>query len=736
MTVTTRRHVWAVCGALCASMVLGCAVRAGPETGGQSGGGTATGAESGSGRDAARQNPDQPASKSLVRGPTGGGAATARQNREQPAPDSAPAGTAAQPTANPQEGAGEAGGTRANAAGAPSRANRLARETSPYLLLHAHNPVDWYPWGEEALARARTEGKLIFLSIGYSSCYWCHVMERESFMDEEVAAYLNKHFVCIKVDREERPDIDEIYMTALTLLGRRGGWPLTMILTPDALPIYGGTYYPPRDKVVALPGQPEAQQKMPGLLTLLRVVRQAWEERPDELRKGADELAAAVRRSLTGPGGAMARPLPDHLARDLLGELLLRYDERYGGFGGAFDQPKFPEPSNLEFLLDLAEHDSNADARRMLQGTLEALAAGGIRDHLGGGFHRYSTERTWTVPHFEKMLYDNAQLASLFARAHALWGDREYRRVVVELVAFLLREMQSPQGGFYSAIDAETGAVEGAYYVWSAEELRGLLGPEEWAVFAPAYGLEGEPNFEGRYVLRRPRPGADARRAADADEALSAQLEPLRQRLLAARGQRERPLVDIKVLCGWNGLAIRGLADAGRCLGEPRYLEAAARAADFVLSQMRSSEGRLRRVHAGGKAHGTAFLDDYALLVDGLLALHQATADGRWLAAASELQQQQLELFWDEAAGGFFYTPSDHEELFARSKDPVDSALPSGNAVSAANLAYLAGALNQPQLHERARQTVLAFAPLIERSPAAVPRLILAWRQLQRVARR
>ncbi len=639
---------------------------------------------------------------------------------QQSAPSEAAAAAAQQP--------------KTEAARTPRRANRLAQETSPYLLLHAHNPVDWYPWGEEALARARSEGKLIFLSIGYSSCYWCHVMERESFMDEEVAAYLNEHFVCIKVDREERPDIDEIYMTALTLLGRRGGWPLTMILTPNALPIYGGTYYPPRDKQVELPGQPEAQtQQMPGLLTLLRVVQQAWDDNPAELRQGAEQLAAAVRRALVGPPELAPRPPGDNIADEVLAELVLRYDERYGGFAsGAFEQPKFPEPSNLAFLLELAEHENRPEARRMAEGTLHALAAGGIRDHVGGGFHRYSTERTWSVPHFEKMLYDNAQLASLFARSHALWGHPEHRRVVEELVEFLLREMQSPQGGFYSAIDAETEGEEGAYYVWSAEELRSLLEPEEWDLFAPVYGVDGQPNFEDRYVLRRPQPSSKPLAPAQADALLDERLKPLRQRLLAARSKRERPLVDIKVLCGWNGLAMRGLADAGRYLDQPRYLQAAAQAADFVLSEMRTSEGRLFRVYAGGKAHGTAFLDDYALVVDGLIALHQATADQRWLTAARELQQQQIELFWDEAAGGFFYTPSDHEELFARSKDPVDSALPSGNAVSAANLVYLAEALNEPALHERARQTVLAFATLIERSPASVPRLILAWRMVRK----
>lgn len=706
MTVTTVRLVCALGAFFCACIAGGCGVRQGSDA----------------------------ASEGVVATAIAVDAHEADSVGKTNAADGMGETSAASQQSAPSEAADDTEGPKSQAGRVPRKANRLARETSPYLLLHAHNPVDWYPWGEEALARARAEGKLIFLSIGYSSCYWCHVMERESFMDEEVAEYLNKYFVCIKVDREERPDIDEIYMTALTLLGRQGGWPLTMILTPEALPIYGGTYYPPRDKLVELPGPAEAQtQKMPGLLTLLRVVHQAWDENPAELRQGAEQLAAAVRRTLGGPPQLAPRLPGDNIADEVLAELRLRYDERYGGFtSGSFAQPKFPEPSNLAFLLNLAEHDNHPEARRMVEGTLRALAAGGIRDHLGGGFHRYSTERTWTVPHFEKMLYDNAQLASLYAHSFALWGHAEHARVAEELVEFLLREMQSPQGGFYSAIDAETHGEEGAYYVWSAEELRSILEPQEWELFAPAYGLHDQPNFEGRYVLRRPQPANKPPAQAQEEAALDQQLRPLRQRLLAARSKRERPLVDTKVLCGWNGLAIRGLADAGRYLDQPRYLQAAAQAADFVLSQMRTSEGRLLRVHAGGKAHGTAFLDDYALVIDGLIALHQATAEERWLAAARELQQQQIDLFWDKAAGGFFYTPSDHEALFARSKDPVDSALPSGNGISAANLIYLADVGNEPQLRERARQTVLAFATLIEQSPASVPRLILAWRMVRK----
>ncbi|HEV3003376.1 MAG TPA: thioredoxin domain-containing protein [Pirellulales bacterium] len=621
------------------------------------------------------------------------------------------------------------------------RPNRLAKETSPYLLLHAHNPVDWYPWGEEALAKAKAEGKLIFLSIGYSSCYWCHVMERESFMDDEIAAFLNEHFVAIKVDREERPDIDEIYMTAVQILNRRGGWPLSMFLTPQAKPFFGGTYFPPRDKEVEVPegpdGTPAEKRPVTGFLTLLKVIAERWNEKPDELTGYGDELAAAVKRSLGNRALAPAEPPGEAIFDTLLGELSDRYDARFGGFGFSASEPqrpKFPEPSNLAFLIDRVDRAESGPAREMLVGTMEKMAAGGIRDHLGGGFHRYSTDRFWRIPHFEKMLYDNAQLTSVYADAYRLTQRADFRQVVDEILAFVARDMTDAEGGFYAALDAETGADEGAYYVWKRDELIEALGKDDYELFADAYGVSRGPNFDERSVLLLARPlAASAAKHKLTDEELERRLAPLREKLLAARNRRERPLTDVKIITGWNGLMVRGYSDAGRLLDEPRYVATAARAAEFVLARLRTPEGRLLHTFTSGEAKLNAYLDDYAFFIDGLIALHQATGENRatgerrWLDAADELTAVQLKLFWDEQAGGCFFTSSDHEELLARSKDPVDTVLPSGNAVTAANLAYLGRALDNDEYLDRARKTVLAFSAMLAQTPVAMPRMAVSW---------
>ncbi|HEY2839544.1 MAG TPA: thioredoxin domain-containing protein [Pirellulales bacterium] len=618
--------------------------------------------------------------------------------------------------------------------GAKKPTNRLARETSPYLLLHAHNPVDWYPWGEEALAKAKAEGKLIFLSIGYSSCYWCHVMERESFMDAEVAALLNKHFVCIKVDREERPDIDEIYMKALQVMGRRGGWPLTMILTPEARPIVGGTYFPTRDKPIDPPPPADQPQKVTGLITLLKLLRETWDKEPREVRAHGENVAAAVKRALRRSSLA-PDPLPASLLTETLAGIADEYDPEFGGFGFSMAdlrRPKFPDPSNLWFLLDAATRAEKIPARKMLDLTLDQMARGGICDHLGGGFHRYSTDRFWRIPHFEKMLYDNAQLTSVYSRAYKLTGNAEQRRIVDEMLAFVERELTSPEGAFYAALDAETQASEGDYYVWSAEELKKLLSPEELALVGRVYGVAGKPNFEERYALLLPKPVEElAATEGVTIDAFWKKLASVRKKLLAARSLRERPMTDVKILTAWNGLMIRGLADAGRLLEEPRYTERAAKAADFVLVKLRTPAGRLLRTYTGGEAKLNAYLDDYAFLIDGLLALHEVTGERRWLTVADELMKTQLELFWDDEQGGFFFTSDDHEALIARSKDPVDSALPSGNGVSAQNLVALAAALDREEYLGRAERTVNAFAALLQDSPASAPRLALACQGIQ-----
>jgi len=615
----------------------------------------------------------------------------------------------------------------------PQRTNRLAKETSPYLLLHAHNPVEWYPWGEEALAKAKAENKLIFLSIGYSSCYWCHVMERESFMDEEVAAYMNKHFIAIKIDREERPDIDDIYMTALQLLGRRGGWPLTMFLTPEGKPIVGGTYFPPRDKEVEVPAvgkTPAEKQKITGLLTLLEQIQTAWRDQGPQVREHADQVTRGLRLAMQREGlKSAALPEAAWLA-EIETALNEEFDQQYGGFGFSAAnprQPKFPEPSNLVFLLDRARRDKSEPAKKMLVKTLTMMAEGGIRDHLGGGFHRYSTDRYWRIPHFEKMLYDNGQLASVYAEAYELTGDVVYRQVCEELLDFVLRELTHSDGGFYSALDAETAAEEGRFYVWTREEIESTLAADEMARFAAAYLANDGPNFEGRYALQFAQPLKELAAAGGVPaEDYTRQLQPQRQKLLAARGKRERPLTDTKILTSWNGLLIRGLADAGRIFKTPRYTQAAAKAADFALSKLRTPEGRLLRTYGQGQAKLNAYLDDYSFLVDGLIALHRATGDKRWLIAAGELTDKQIELFWDAERGGFYYTSGDHEQLLARSKSPVDSALPSGNAVAAGNLVYLAAALERPQYLERAEKTIRCFSGMLAESPLAAPRMAVA----------
>ena len=608
-------------------------------------------------------------------------------------------------------------------------ANRLAKESSPYLLLHAHNPVDWYPWGEEALSKAKREKKLIFLSIGYSSCYWCHVMERESFLDDQIAAVLNDHFVAVKVDREERPDLDEVYMRSLQIYSQLagspqgGGWPLTMFLSPDAKPLVGGTYFPPRDR-----------QGRSGLLGVLKLVHERWSADPTQWQKSADQVAGYVRESLASRPAVIPVKLESALVDAVQQALADQYDRQYGGFGYSAEnprRPKFPEPPNLVFLLDRATRASNAEAREMLLGTLDKMAAGGIRDHLGGGFHRYSTDRFWRVPHFEKMLYDNAQLVSVYARAFDLGERDEYRRVVDEALGFVRRELTDPQGGFYCAIDAETAGQEGVYYAWLPGEIKAALTPDEFALASLAFGLDAKPNFEERYVLVRATSDEELAKARGQTVAkMLPQLRAVEDKLLAVRQKRPRPLTDTKMLAGWNGLMIGGYAEAGRVWKNPQYLAAAAKAADFLLNNLRSADGRLLRSYRQGQGKVPAFLDDYAFSIAGLLALHRADGNRRWLDAADALQQDQLARFWDERGGGFYFTSADHEVLFARSKMAVDGVMPSGSSVSAANLIALGRALPKPEYLDRARETIAAVAPLLKESPSAAPQMAVALAEL------
>ncbi len=602
--------------------------------------------------------------------------------------------------------------------------NRLAQETSPYLLLHAHNPVDWYPWGPEALEKARKENKLIFLSIGYFSCHWCHVMERETFSDPEVARFLNKHFVCIKVDREERPDVDEVYMTALhvyyQLTGNPsgGGWPLSMFLTPRGLPFAGGTYFPPRPK-----------RGLPGFLDVARRMQQAWEKNPRQVERMADVLAQAVRRALSAPVVLKKIELSEEPIQNLFDELGEQFDPDYGGFGytpGQDHRPKFPEPGNLFFLLHRWRQHRDEQAGRMLVKTLDEMAAGGIRDHLGGGFHRYSTDRRWEVPHFEKMLYDNAQLLELYALAWHHTRQRRYRRVAQQTAEFLLRRMRSPQGAFYAALDAESEGQEGRYYVWTREELAPFRKHPHYPLLAELYGLDGPPNFEGRWVLRwRRRPEQVAARHNISLEELWRRIDPLRKQMLQQRSGRKRPGTDVKILTAWNGLAIAALARAGQYLEEPRYTQAAAEAATFVLKHLRRPDGKLYRTWTSGKAQLPGYLVDYAATLRGLVVLHEVSGQAKWLRPAKELADKQRELF-AAPQGGFYYTSEEHDELFVRIRGPADGPVPSGNSLAALGLLRLGRLTAQQSYTEQARGTFRAFWPELENMAQAYPWLVLA----------
>ena len=579
--------------------------------------------------------------------------------------------------------------------------NRLIHETSPYLLLHAHNPVEWYPWGDEAVERAKQENKLIFLSVGYSTCYWCHVMEREVFSNPEIAAMMNKNFINIKIDREERPDLDEIYMTATQLLIQRGGWPNSVFLTPDLKPFYAGTYFPPTD----VPGRP-------GFPTILDAVHEAWVTREGEVIEAAnqisDTIALATSRGFTT---LTATPLDRSLTTAALDHLRTTYSHVYGGFGGA---PKFPSPANLEFLLSEYERKSglqtppteNESLLKMVTHTLDMMAYGGMYDQVAGGFHRYSVDEKWLVPHFEKMLYDNAQLAKVYLQAHQLTQEPRYRRIAEEIFRFVFREMTAPEGGFYSALDAETDAEEGKYYVWTADEIQKILGKKTAARFADVYGVDKGPNFEGKNVLYVPE-------GAAAENALK-EVESAKEKLLTARAKREYPLLDTKIIVNWNGLMIDALAYGYQVLREERYLVAASKAAAFILDTLKKPNGELCHTYTAGVVKQDVYLDDYTFFVRGLLGLYQATGDEEWLNSAKGLTDAMIQLFWDDKNGGFYYTKADAKHLIVRTKKPYDSAIPSGNAVAVSNLLAFGA-----DYRGYAEETLRSFAKSMAQSPSS-----------------
>jgi len=574
--------------------------------------------------------------------------------------------------------------------------NRLAGESSPYLRLHAHNPVDWYPWGPEAIEKARREDKPIFLSVGYSTCYWCHVMERESFSNAEIAAEMNAAFVNVKLDREERPDLDEIYMLATQILAGQGGWPNSVFLTPKLEPFFAGTYFPP-----------EERYGRPGFPTVVRSMQHAWSERREDVESQATELAGAIRRHLDEAAPWQGELPGGEVAEQALAVLRKRFDGTWGGFGEA---PKFPTPSNLWLLAELSA--AKPAAAMMLEATLDAMARGGIFDHLAGGFHRYATDREWRVPHFEKMLYDNGLLLECYAREHERSGSPEAARIALATAEFLANEMTDPGGALWSAIDAETDGHEGAYYVWTRDELDAALGPEDAQFLAPILGFDGEPFFEKeRYVLHLPRPvDVLARERRTKPAGLLGEIAPLRARLLAARSARKRPATDDKVLADWNGTAVAGLAVAGRVLGRPELVERAARAADFVLASLRTSDGTLLHAWRGGRGAVPAFLSDYAYFVRGLLALHEASGDRRWLDEAVRLADE-MESRLASPAGGYFNAAAG-EDLLVRGKEIFDGAMPAANAVAALDLLALAAATGETRFHERLERSLRAFAPV------------------------
>jgi uncharacterized protein YyaL (SSP411 family) len=572
--------------------------------------------------------------------------------------------------------------------------NRLANQTSPYLLQHRDNPVDWHPWGEEALERARREDRPILLSVGYSACHWCHVMERESFEDPGTAAFMNEHFVNVKVDREERPDVDSLYMEATQAMTGHGGWPMTVFLDPEGVPFYAGTYFPP-----------EPRQGMPSFRQVMEAVDEAFRERRDEIR----ERAPGIRSQL----GAIAEVEPSEqpLQREALDQAVerLRQDADFanGGFGRA---PKFPPASALEFLL-------TRDEIEIPERTLDAMACGGIYDQLGGGFSRYSVDPTWLVPHFEKMLYDNALLARAYLHGWQVLGHERYTRVCTETLDWALREMRGPEGGFYSALDADSEGEEGRFYVWELEEIRDVLGDDRADDVIAYYGVSGQGNFEGRNVLHLPG-GPDAPEPEGLVEA--------RQALYAARSQRVRPGLDDKRLASWNALMIAALAEAGAVLERPDYIGAARSCAAFLLDEMRDPQGRLLRTYKDGRAHLNAYLEDHAFLLEALLVLYQSSFETRWFDAARETADTMIERFGDRERGGFFSTSSDHEELIARRKDLGDHPIPAGNSSAALGLLRLAALTGEHDYEKWAEGVLRLMYPAAIRHPEGFGHLLQA----------
>jgi hypothetical protein len=570
--------------------------------------------------------------------------------------------------------------------------------------------VDWRPWGEEALTLAREEDKPIFLSIGYSACHWCHVMERESFENKEVAEILNRAFVSIKVDREERPDLDAIYMEAVQMISGQGGWPMSMFLLPDQRPFYGGTYFPPEDT-----------GGRPGFKGLLLRVIQIFASKRTELEENAGKMTAEIEKmSAVAPAaGDLGLDLVSRAAEDLEN----RFDSEWGGFGGA---PKFPPSMAIMLLLREWRRGKNENHLKMAEFTLQRMALGGMYDQLGGGFHRYSVDPYWLVPHFEKMLYDNALLSRAYLEAYQATGNAFYRSVATDTLDYVLREMTSPEGGFYSSQDADSEGEEGRFFVWRPGEVKEVLGVEDASLFSRFYDVTESGNFEGKNILRIPRgPKLFCEVEGIDQETLLEILERSRQKLFLRREKRIKPDRDEKILTSWNGLMIGSMAMAGRVTEEESYLEAARKAADFIVGQMRGERGLLR-THSGGASKLNAYLDDHAFLIMGLIDLYEATFENRWLEVAASLAREAITRFWDDDGEGFFFTASDHEDLIVRKKTSQDGAIPSGNSVAAIALLRLGKLLEDDSFSEKGFRTIRAYGQLLEKVPAAFHMLLIA----------
>ncbi len=571
------------------------------------------------------------------------------------------------------------------------RSNRLAGETSPYLLQHAHNPVDWYPWGDEALARAREEDKPILLSIGYSACHWCHVMAHESFEDEDTALLMNESFVNIKVDREERPDVDAIYMDAVQAMTGSGGWPLTVFLTPDGKPFYGGTYFPPEDR-----------HGMPGFRRVLRSVAEFYHKNRGEVEHSARQIVAALEARAGVPGDV--GELDADALRSAFLALKPDLDAMNGGFGTA---PKFPQPLILEFLLRYHHGTGNEEALNMATLALEKMAAGGIYDQIGGGFHRYATDAGWLVPHFEKMLYDNALLSRLYLHAYLVTRKPLFKRIAEETIDYVLREMTAPNGGFYSAQDADSEGVEGKYYVWTLDEVREVLGEEQSRLVSEYYGITARGNFEGRNILHVP---------GDITEEVPDSIGRARVALLKRRESRVRPARDDKILSSWNGLMLAGLAEAACVLDRDDYLAAAVANGSFTFEKMMAG-GYLRHTYKGGEAKIEGFLDDYAVVIEAMLGLHEATFDGRWLGEAIRLADIMVEEFRDESSGVLYDTGSRHQALLVRPRSTFDGAMPSGPSAAAMALLKVSRLTGNSRLEDIATESLRAMQGRMSRHP-------------------